>query len=169
MEDTISSFAYDIMSFENNILQLRVLILFINNERFVNSIEKKITMNNKQVSTNGQVSTNELLYHIQNFHELQGYKIQYLLNFTIQKSQEELCQLFNNTNTNTNTNTFYKLNTITNIKNFDITQDKNSDNVAFTNMNTLIIVANKNNKYYIKRNNYLAKNNTSKKKQNHKI
>jgi len=159
MEDTISSFAYDIMSFENNILQLRVLILFINNERFVNSIEKKITMNNKQVSTN------ELLYHIQNFHELQGYKIQYLLNFTIQKSQEELCQLFNNTNTNT----FYKLNTITNIKNFDITQDKNSDNVAFTNMNTLIIVANKNNKYYIKRNNYLAKNNTSKKKQNHKI
>jgi hypothetical protein len=74
MEDTISSFADDIMSFENNILQLRVLILFINNERFVNSIEKKITMNNKQVSTN------ELLYHIQNFHELQGYKIQYLLN-----------------------------------------------------------------------------------------
>jgi len=159
MEDTISSFADDIISFENNILQLRVLILFINNERFVNSIEKKISMNN------GQVSTNKLLYHIQNFHELQGYKIQYLLNFTIQKSQEELCQLFNNTNTNT----FYKLNTITNIKNFDITQDKNSDNVAFTNMNTLIIVANKNNKYYIKRNNYLAKNNTSKKKQNHKI
>lgn len=156
-EDTISSFANDIISFEENISQLRLLILFIDNERLINAIEKKINIKNKQMSNS------EIIYYIQNVSELKEYKIQYLLNFTIQKSQQELFKLFNNTNTNT----FYKLNTITNIKTFNIEQDKYNKNMSFTDMNTIIIVANKNNKYFVQRTNYLAKNNTTK-KQKHK-
>ena len=53
--------------------------------------------------------------------------------------------------------------TNTNLKTFNIEQNKNSKNVTFTHMNTLIIIANKNNKYYIKRRNYVEKKNTSKK------
>ena len=148
--DDITSLADDITSFEDNISQLRLLILFIDNERLINSIETKINIKNKQMSHN------VLINHIQNINELKDYKIQYLLNFTIEKSPQELCN-------NTNINDLYKLNTITNIKTFEFEQHKYSKNVYFTTMNTLIIIANKNNKYYIKRKINLEKKNTSKK------
>ena len=151
LEDTIISFEDDIHSFEeNNISQLRLLILFIDNEKVTNGIEKKINMKNKQLSNN------ELIHHIQNINELKDYKIQYLLNFTIEKSPYELVK-------NTNMRDLYKLNAITNLKTFNVEQNQYCKNVPFTSMNTLIIIANKNNKYYIKRSANLTKNNTSKK------
>jgi hypothetical protein len=151
LEDTIISFEDDIHSFEeNNISQLRLLILFIDNEKVTNGIEKKINMKNKQLSNN------ELIHHIQNINELKDYKIQYLLNFTIEKSPYELVK-------NTNMRDLYKLNAITNLKTFNVEQNQYCKNVSFTSMNTLIIIANKNNKYYIKRSANLTKNNTSKK------
>jgi hypothetical protein len=155
IEDSIRAFEDDITAFESNMPQLRLLVLFIENETFTNSIEKKINVTNKQLSSN------ELIHYIQNIKELKGYKLQYLLNFTIEKSPRELYELFNNPNVN---NT-YNLTTITNstFENLNIEQNKYSKNVYFTSMNTLIIVANKNNKYYIKRKCVLAKNNTSRK------
>ena len=155
IEDSITAFEDDILAFEDNIAQLRLLVLFIENETFTNSIEKKINITNKQLSSS------ELIFYIQNIKELNGYKLQYLLNFTIEKSPQELYDLFNNPNIND----LYNLTTITNssFENLNIEQNKYSKNVYFTNMNTLIIVANKNNKYYIKRKCVLAKNNTSRK------
>ena len=97
----------DIMSFEDNISQIRLLLLFVTNETLINSIETKINIKNKQMSHT------ELINHIQSIDELKGYKLQYLLNFAIEKSQEEL------TNANSAiSNGLYKLTTITNIKTF---------------------------------------------------
>jgi hypothetical protein len=160
IEDSIRAFEDDITAFESNVVQLRLLVLFIENETFTNCIEKKINVTNKQLSSN------ELKHYIQNIKELKGYKLQYLLNFTIEKSPRELYELFNNTNVNNpNVNNTYNLTSITNstFENLNIEQNKYSKNVCFTTMNTLIIVANKNNKYYIKRNCVLANHNTSRK------
>jgi uncharacterized protein YjbI with pentapeptide repeats len=179
-----TSFEEDIMSFEDNISQIRLLLLFIDNERLINSIETKINIKNSQMSHT------ELINHIQSINELKGYKLHYLLNFTIEKSQEELANAnsanansanansanansanansanansANANSANANSNDLYKLTTITNIKTFEFEERKYSEKVYFTAMNTLIIIANKNNKYYIKRRNNLEKKNTSKK------
>jgi hypothetical protein len=157
VKETLSledSFEKDIMSFEDNVSQIRLLLLFVDNERLTNSIETKITIKNNEMSHT------ELINHIQSINELKDYKVRYLLNFTIEKSQYELLHL---TNTNTNTNELYKLATITNIKTFQFEERKHSKKAYFTALNTLIIIANKNNKYYIKRQNNLEKKNTSKK------
>lgn len=153
VKETLSledSFEKDIMSFEDNVSQIRLLLLFVDNERLTNSIETKITIKNNEMSHT------ELINHIQSINELKDYKVRYLLNFTIEKSQYELLHL-------TNTNDLYKLATITNIKTFQLEERKHSKKAYFTALNTLIIIANKNNKYYIKRQNNLEKKNTSKK------
>lgn len=153
VKETLSledSFEKDIMSFEDNVSQIRLLLLFVDNERLTNSIETKITIKNNEMSHT------ELINHIQSINELKDYKVRYLLNFTIEKSQYELLHL-------TNTNDLYKLATITNIKTFQFEERKHSKKAYFTALNTLIIIANKNNKYYIKRQNNLEKKNTSKK------
>ena len=150
--DLETSLEEDIMSFDINISQLRLLLLFITNEKLIDSIETKINIKNKQMSRT------ELINHIQSIDELKGYKLQYLLNFTIEKSQNELTNA-----TNTNSSDLYKLTTITNIKTLNFEERKYSKKVYFTALNTLIIIANNNNKYYIKRITSLNKKNTSKK------
>jgi len=155
IDDNITDFTDDITSFEDNISQLRLLILFIDNEKLINSTETKINITNKKLSST------ELINHIQSITELKDYKLQYLLNFSIEQSPEELYNLYNNNNTNNNE--LYNLNAITNIRTFQFEEHKYSEKVYFTTMNTLIIIANKNNKYYIKRKINLEKKNTSKK------
>ena len=135
MIEEIISLEEDIMSFEDNISQLRLLLLFIDNECLINSIETKINIKNKQLIHS------ELIKHIQSFDELKDYKLRYLLNFTIEKSQLELTNA-----TNTDTNEVYKLNTFTNLKTFQLEERKYSEKEYFTALNTLIIIATKNNK-----------------------
>ena len=154
-ETDFQSLKEDIVSFEDNISQIRLLLLFIDNETLINSIETKINIKNKQMSNS------ELINHIQNINELKDYRLRYLLNFAIEKSQEELTNA-NSANANS-ANDPYKLTTITNIKTFHFEERKYSKKVYFTALNTLIIIANKNNKYYIKRKTNLDKKNTSKK------
>ena len=149
-ETDLQSLEEDIMSFEDNISQIRLLLLFIDNETLINSIETKINIKNKQMSNN------ELIKHIQSIKELKDYKVRYLLNFAIEKSQEELANAISD-------NEPYKLTTITNIKTFHFEERKYSKKVYFTALNTLIIIANKNNKYYIKRRTNVDKKNTSRK------
>lgn len=149
-ETDLQSLEEDIMSFEDNISQIRLLLLFIDNETLINSIETKINIKNKQMSNN------ELIKHIQSIKELKDYKVRYLLNFAIEKSQEELANAISD-------NEPYKLTTITNIKTFHFEECKYSKKVYFTALNTLIIIANKNNKYYIKRRTNVDKKNTSRK------
>lgn len=151
-----NSFEKDIISFDTNISQIRLLLLFVDNERLINSVETKINIENKQMSHT------ELINHIQSINELKDYKVRYLLNFTIEKSQYELLNLTNSI-TNNNNNNLYNLSTITNIKTLNFEEHKHSKKAYFTALNTLIIIANKNNKFYIKRQNNLEKKNTSKK------
>ena len=157
MAKELQDFEEDILSFEDNISQIRLLVLFITNECLTNSIETKINIQNKQMSHT------ELINHIQNIDELKGYKLQYLLNFTIEKSQYELSHYDLSNTTNSSDCDLYKLTTIKNIKTFQFEERKYSKKVYFTALNSLIIIANKNNKYYIKRRSNLDKKNTSKK------
>lgn len=158
-EDTIKSFEDDIKSFEDPIYELRLLILFIKDDNLIDSLEKKITMKNKHMSNK------EIIYHLQNTEELKDSKITYLLNFTIEKSMQELYDQFDNRNTR-ETN-YYNLNTITNLKTFNIDQDKEYQ-TTFNGVNSLIVIANNKNKHYIKSKNYLGKQNQNVSKKKHK-
>ena len=89
---------------------------------------------------NNYLSNKELIQYIQNIKELSNHKIQYLLNFTIEKSIDELEQLFNNKDLLFKSNN-YQLKPITNINSLNITLDQ--ENQMFTNINTLIIIAKK--------------------------
>ena len=148
----IESYTNDIESFENNTSLLRVLILFIDNYKLVNILKSKITVKNN--------STNELINHIQNIEELKNHKIQYLLNFTIEKSKEELEKLSYD-NTKEDMSSYYQLKSIPNLNTLSKTDSK-----SFTNINSIIVVANKDKKYYIGNNTILTKKNSSRKKRN---
>jgi hypothetical protein len=108
--------------------------LFVENNNLTSILKKKITIKNNYLSNK------ELVYYIQNIKELSNHKIQYLLNFTIEKSMDELEQLYNNKNLLLKSNN-YELKPITNINSLNITI--NHTNQMFTNINTLIIIAKK--------------------------
>ena len=171
MSNDLESYSNDIESFENNTSQLRVLILFIDNYKLVNILKNKITVKNN--------SNNELINHIQNIAELKDHKIQYLLNFTIEKSKEEL---ENFSNINDDLSNYYQLKSIPNLNTLNNTKandtkandTKANDTKAnnskllklFTNINSIIVVANKEKKYYIESKNISTKKNSSRKKRN---
>ena len=171
MSNDLESYTNDIESFENNTSQLRVLILFIDNYKLVNILKNKITVKNN--------SNNELINHIQNIAELKDHKIQYLLNFTIEKSKEELENL---SNINDDLSNYYQLKSIPNLNTLNNTKandtkandTKANDTKAnnskllklFTNINSIIVVANKEKKYYIESKNISTKKNSSRKKRN---
>ena len=150
--DDLESYTNDIESFENNTSLIRVLILFIDNYKLVNILKSKITVKNN--------SNNELINHIQNIEELKDHKIQYLLNFTIEKSKEELEKLSND-NTKEDMSSYYQLKSIPNLNTLYKT-----DSTSFTNINSIIVVANKDKKYYIGNKTILTKKNSSRKKRN---
>ena len=134
MSINLQSFENDINYFTNNFCKLKVLILFVENNNLSNIIKKKINVKNNFLSNK------ELVQFIQTIKELKNYKIQYLLNFTIEKNIDELEQLFNNKNLLFKSNN-YQLKPITNINSLNITL--NQENQMFTNINTLIIIAKK--------------------------
>ena len=143
MSINLESFENDINYFTNNFCKFKLLILFVENNNLTNILKKKINVKNNHLSSK------ELMEHIRNIKELNNYKIQYLLNFTIEKSIDELEQLYNNNNNNLlfKSNN-YELKPITNINSLSITI--NQKNQMFTNINTLIIIA-KNNCIYLKK------------------
>ena len=131
----LQSFENDINYFTNNFCKFKLLILFVENDNLTSIVKKNINIKNNYLSNK------ELIQYIQNIKELNtnNYKIKYLLNFTIEKSIDELEQLYNNS-TLFKSNT-YQLKPITNIKSLNITI--NQKNQIFTNSNTLIIIAKK--------------------------
>ena len=131
----LQSFENDINYFTNNFCKFKLLILFVENDNLISIVKKNINIKNNYLSNK------ELIQYIQNIKELNtnNYKIKYLLNFTIEKSIDELEQLYNNS-TLFKSNT-YQLKPITNIKSLNITI--NQKNQIFTNSNTLIIIAKK--------------------------
>jgi hypothetical protein len=141
MSINLESIENDINYFTNNFCKFKLLILFVENNNLTSILKKKINVKNNYLSSK------ELIQYIQNIKELNNYKIQYLLNFTIEKSIDELEQLYNNNNLLFKSN-IYELKPITNINSLDITI--NQKNQMFTNINTLIIIA-KNNCIYLKK------------------
>jgi hypothetical protein len=131
MSIELQSFENDITYFNNNLSKFKVLILFVENNIVTNILKKKINIKNNYISNT------EVIHYIQNIKELNNYNVHYLLNFTIEKSIDELEELFNNTN---NTNN-YQLKPLTNFNSLNITI--NQKNQTFTNINTLIIIAKK--------------------------
>ena len=131
----LQSFENDINYFTNNFCKFKLLILFVENDNLTSIVKKNINIKNNYLSNK------ELIQYIQNIKELNtnNYKIKYLLNFTIEKSIDELEQLYNNS-TLFKSNT-YQLKPITNMKSLNITI--NQKNQIFTNSNTLIIIAKK--------------------------
>jgi hypothetical protein len=138
MATDLQSFENDINYFTNNFCKFKLLILFVENDNLTSIVKKNINIKNNYLSNK------ELIQYIQNIKELNtnNYKIKYLLNFTIEKSIDELEQLYNN-NKLFKSNT-YQLKPITNIKSLNITLNQtNEANQLFTNSNTLIIIAKK--------------------------
>jgi len=141
MTTDLQSFENDINYFTNNFCKFKLLILFVENDNLTSIVKKNINIKNNYLSNK------ELIQYIQNIKELNtnNYKIKYLLNFTIEKSIDELEQLYNN-NILFKSNT-YQLKPITNIKSLNITinqtNEANEANQLFTNSNTLIIIAKK--------------------------
>jgi hypothetical protein len=134
MSINLQSFENDIDYFTNNFCKFKLLILFVENNNLTSIIKKKINIKNNFLSNK------ELVYYIQNIKELSNHKIQYLLNFTIEKSLDELEELYNNKNLLFKSNN-YELKPIININSLNITI--NHTNQIFTNINTLIIIAKK--------------------------
>jgi len=134
MSINLQSFENDIDYFTNNFCKFKLLILFVENNNLTSILKKNINIKNNYLSNK------ELVYYIQNIKELSNHKIQYLLNFTIEKSMDELEQLYNNKNLLLKSNN-YELKPITNINSLNITI--NHTNQMFTNINTLIIIAKK--------------------------
>ena len=134
MSINLQSFENDIDYITNNFCKFKLLILFVENNNLTSIIKKKINIKNNFLSNK------ELVYYIQNIKELSNHKIQYLLNFTIEKSLDELEELYNNKNLLFKSNN-YELKPITNINSLNITI--NHTNQMFTNINTLIIIAKK--------------------------
>ena len=136
MSINLQSFENDIDYFTNNFCKFKVLILFVENNNLTSILKKNINVKNNYISNK------ELIQYIQTIKELSNYKIQYLLNFTIEKSIDELEQLYNNNNNNNNLlvkSNNYKLKQITNINSLNITINQTTQ--MFTNINTLILIA----------------------------
>jgi len=133
MSINLQSFENDINYFTNNFCKFKVLILFVENNNLTSILKKNINVKNNYISNK------ELIQYIQTIKELSNYKIQYLLNFTIEKSIDELEQLYNNNNNLLVKSNNYQLKSITNINSLNITI--NQTNQMFTNINTLIIIA----------------------------
>ena len=135
MSINLQSFENDINYLTNNFNKFRLLILLVENNNLTSIIKKKINVKNNYLSST------EIIQHIQEIKELSNYKIQYVLNFTIEKSIDELEYLYNNNNNLSLLSNNYELKPITNIKSLTITI--NQANQMFTNINTLIIIAKK--------------------------
>jgi hypothetical protein len=134
MSIDLQSIENDIKNLTNNLCKFKLLILFVENDNLIGILKKKINVKNNYLSNK------ELIQFMQNIKELSSYKIKYILNFTIQKSIEELEESFVNTNFVFKSNS-YQLKPITNINALNITI--NHKNQMFTNINTLLIIAKK--------------------------
>jgi len=135
MATDLQSFENDINYFTNNFSKFKLLILFVENDNLTSIVKKNINIKNNYLSNK------EIIQYIKNIKELNtnNYKIKYLLNFTIEKSIDELEQLYNNSILFKSN--IYQLKPITKIKSLNITI--NQTNQIFTNSNTLIIIAKK--------------------------
>ena len=124
--------ANDITNFEQPINKITILILLLENNKVVNILKNRLT------TLNNRVLRKEVITYLKSIELLKEHKIQYILQFMMNKSLEELNS---NTNLDRSLDNSYKLTPFTSLANLIFYNPNNS----FTSTNSLILIVTKNN------------------------
>jgi hypothetical protein len=120
--------ANDITNFEQPINKITILILILENNKIVNILKNRLT------TLNNRVLRKEVITYLKSIELLKDHKIQYILQFIMNKSLEEL-------NSNIILEDSYKLIPFTSLANLIFSNPNNS----FASTNSLILIVSKSN------------------------
>jgi hypothetical protein len=120
--------ANDITNFEQPINKITILILILENNKIVNILKNRLT------TLNNRVLRKEVITYLKSIELLKDHKIQYILQFIMNKSLEEL-------NSNISLEDSYKLIPFTSLANLIFSNPNNS----FASTNSLILIVSKSN------------------------
>ena len=123
--------ANDITSFEQPINKITIIILILENNKVIQCLKNTIT------TLNNRVVRKELITYLKSIELLKEHKIQYILQFILTRSLEEL-----NSNISLENENSYKIIPYTSLNNLIFSYPNNS----FTSTNSLILIATKSNK-----------------------
>lgn len=123
--------ANDITSFEQPINKITIIILILENNKVIQCLKNTIT------TLNNRVVRKELITYLKSIELLKEHKIQYILQFILTRSLEEL-----NSNINLENKNSYKIIPYTSLNNLIFSYPNNS----FTSTNSLILIATKSKK-----------------------
>jgi hypothetical protein len=143
--ETETEMANDITNFEQPINKITILILILENNKVVNILKNKIP------TSNNRVLRKEVITYLKSIELLKNHKIQYILQFMINNSLEELNYNISLDTTSLDTTsldtTSYKLTPFTSLANliFSNPNNPNNPNNSFTSTNSLILIVTKNN------------------------
>jgi hypothetical protein len=124
--------ANDITNFEQPINKISILILLLENNNVVHILK------NKLATLNNRVLRKDVITYLKSIELLKEHKIQYILQFMMNKSLEELNSNTNLDTTNLDT-TSYKLTPFTSLTNLIFSNPNNS----FASTNSLIFIVTK--------------------------
>lgn len=124
--------ANDITNFEKPINKISILILLLENNNVVHILK------NKLATLNNRVLRKDIITYLKSIELLKEHKIQYILQFMMNKSLEELNSNTNLDTTNLDT-TIYKLTPFTSLTNLIFSNPNNS----FASTNSLIFIVTK--------------------------
>lgn len=130
--------ANDITNFEQPINKITILILLLENNNVVNILKNRLT------TLNNRVLRKDIITYLKSIELLKEHKIQYILQFIMNKSLEELnsnISLDDTSLDDTSLDKSYKLIPYTSLNNLIFSNPNNS----FTCSNSLILIVRKNN------------------------
>jgi hypothetical protein len=126
--------ANDITNFEQPINKISILILLLENNNVVHILKNRLT------TLNNRVLRKDVITYLKSIELLKEHKIQYILQFMMNKSLEELNSNISLDTTSLDT-TSYKLTPVTSLTNLIFSNPNNS----FASTNSLILIVTKNN------------------------
>ena len=119
--ETETEMANDITNFEQPINKITILILILENNKVVNILKNKIP------TSNNRVLRKEVITYLKSIELLKNHKIQYILQFMINNSLEELNYNISLDTTSLDT-TSYKLTPFTSLANLIFSNPNNPNN-----------------------------------------
>jgi hypothetical protein len=126
--------ANDITNFEQPINKISILILLLENNNVVHILKNRLT------TLNNRLLRKDVITYLKSIELLKEHKIQYILQFMMNKSLEELNSNISLDTTSLDT-TNYKLTPVTSLTNLIFSNPNNS----FASTNSLILIVTKNN------------------------
>jgi len=124
--------ANDITNFEQPINKISILILLLENNNVVHILKNRLT------TLNNRVLRKDVITYLKSIELLKEHKIQYILQFMMNKSLEELNSNISLDTTSLDT-TSYKLTPVTSLTNLIFSNPNNS----FASTNSLILIVTK--------------------------